>query len=196
MKSVVVMLALCALPAVGMANTLYVAAPPPVGVGHPLRLGPDHRAAQVGDLLFVQFNFAVNSASSDVVQNAKGYNIGLDAGVGNAALSFLRFPTSIGGQTGSQSSRTKNGSNAFVSSMMARVVGVLPSGVLQIAGSQNVLVNGQRQVMTVTGYVRPEDIDATDTVLSARVAGVRASFSGDFQRQHEGLIRRFLDFLF
>ncbi|MHB8140218.1 MAG: flagellar basal body L-ring protein FlgH [Vulcanimicrobiaceae bacterium] len=191
-------LAICALcaPLAVSADTLYQAAPPPVGPGHPLQLGPDHRASQVGDLVYVVFNFAVNSASSNVVQNAKGYKVNLAAGVGNAALSFLRFPTGIGGTTGTQSSRTRNGSNAFTSSMMATVTNVLPSGVLQISGSQNLIINGQTQVLNVVGYIRPEDIDSTDSVPSSRIADVRANFGGDFQNPHRGILQRVVDFLF
>ena len=46
-----------ALAAPAMADTLYQAAPPPAAPGHPLRLGPDHKATQVGDLVQVVFNF-------------------------------------------------------------------------------------------------------------------------------------------
>ncbi|MEO6913327.1 MAG: flagellar basal body L-ring protein FlgH [Candidatus Baltobacteraceae bacterium] len=184
------------VPAAAGADTLYVAAPPPAAPGHPLRLTADHRASQIGDLIAVQFNFNVQSSSSDVSQNAKGYNIGLAPGTGNAALSFLRFPTSIGGQTGSQSAKTKNGSNTFVSAMMASVIDVLPSGALEIQGDQQLIVNGERQTLRVTGFVRPEDIDATDNVLSSRIANANAVFLGDFQEKNKGLIRKILDYIF
>ncbi|MDQ2681461.1 MAG: flagellar basal body L-ring protein FlgH [Candidatus Eremiobacteraeota bacterium] len=191
-----VLFAIMLVPSAAFADTLYVAPPPPSAPGHPLRLTADHRAAQIGDLVAVQFNFNVQSSSSDVTQNAKNYNIGLAPGTGNAALSFLRFPTSIGGQTGSQSAKTKNGSNTFATAMMATVVNVLPSGVLQIQGDQQLLVNGENQTLRVSGYVRPEDIDATDNVLSSRIANVNAFFMGDFQEKNKGLIRKILDFLF
>lgn len=196
MKSLALMLALVAVPAAASADTLYVSQPVATSPGHPLRLMSDHRASQVGDLIGVQFNFSVNSSSTDVVNNTKSYNIGLDGGTGNAALSFLRFPTSIGGGTGAQSNHTKNGSNTFQSTMMAQVVGVEPSGALDIAGDQALIVNGQSQTMHVTGIVRPEDIDSTDTVLSSRIANVQANFNGNFQEKNKGLIRRILDVLF
>jgi flagellar L-ring protein precursor FlgH len=188
-------LALAFVSAPAAADTLYVAPPPSVALGHPLRLGPDHRASQVGDLIAVQFNFAVTSQNTDVVNNTKGYNVGLAPGAGNAALGFLRFPTSIGGQTGLQTNHSKNGSSLFASAMMAQVVGVLPSGALQIEGNQHLLINGQDQVLHVTGFVRPEDIDTADSVLSTRIANVQATFNGNFDDK-KGLIRRILDVLF
>ena len=195
--------ALLMLPAAALADTLYVAPPPPVGPGHPLRLGPDHRAGQIGDLLHVAFNFAVQSNSSDVSQNNKQFSVGSSNGSGGSGTTGIRLlgglvniPTSLGGNTGSQSSRTENGATSFVSDMMATVVNVLPSGVLQIAGDQNMVVNGQNQTLHITGFVRPEDIDSTDTVLSSRVADVQGSFNGNFQEKKVGLIRRILNWLF
>ena len=194
--TIAVLSAFVAIAGVASADTLYVAAPPAQAPGHPLRLGPDHRASQVGDLLEIQFNFAVNTASSDVQANGKGYNINLGAGTGNAAQSLLRFPTGLGGTTGTQSSKTRNGNNSFVTAMMATVTNVLPSGALAVSGDQSLNINGQNQALHVTGVVRPEDIDSTDTVLSTRIANVQAKFSGDFQEKNKGLVRKILDFLF
>jgi len=195
--------ALLMLPAAALADTLYVAPPPPVGPGHPLRLGPDHRAGQIGDLLHIQFNFAVQSNSSDVSQNSKQFSLGSSNGSGGSGTTGIRLlgglvniPTSLGGNTGSQSSRTENGGTSFVSDMMATVVNVLPSGVLQIAGDQSMMVNGQNQTLHITGFVRPEDIDSADTVLSSRVADVQGTFNGNFQEKRVGLIRHILNWLF
>jgi flagellar L-ring protein precursor FlgH len=195
-KHFVIALGICLLPASALADTLYVAPPPAVAPGHPLRLGPDHRAAQIGDLIHVQFNLAVQSTSSDVSNNSKQFNLGAPGATGNLALGFLRIPTSISGQTGTQSSKTENGTTGFVSDMEAMVIGVLPSGALEIAGDQRMIVNGQNQTLHVTGYVRPEDVDATDTVLASRIANVQGSFSGNFQEKNVGLIRKILGWLF
>jgi len=195
-RPALMLLALVAAPAVASADTLYVSPPVATSPGHPLRLMGDHKASQVGDLIGVQFNFSVTSSSTDVVSTTKSYNVGMDPGTGNAALSFLRFPTSIGGNTGTQSNHTKNGSNVFQSTMMAQVVGVEPSGAMDIAGDQKLVVNGQEQTLHVTGIVRPEDIDQNDTVLSSRIANVQANFNGNFQEKSKGLIRRILDILF
>jgi len=199
-KRVALVLLAALLPMTAMADTLYVAAPPPAGAGHPLRLGPDHRASQIGDLLHVQYNFSVQSFSSDVSNNSKQFNVGSSSGTGSSSgpsiLGFIRLPSSIGGQTGTQSSKTENGQTTFISDLEATVVGVLPSGALEISGDQKMTVNGQDQVLHITGFVRTEDIDSTDTVLSSRVADVQAAFRGNFQEKNVGLIRKILGWLF
>jgi flagellar L-ring protein precursor FlgH len=185
-----------ALTVPAFADTLYQAAPPPAGPGHPLRLGTDHKAAQVGDLLQVVFNFNVNSTSSDVTNVNNSYNLGLGQGTGLANVSLLRFGAGLNGGRQTQSSKTQSGQNTFVSTMEAQVTDVLPSGALRISGNQALIVNGQRQTLHITGLVRPEDIDNTDSVLSTRVANVEAKFDGNFQEKHKGLIQKILDFIF
>jgi flagellar L-ring protein precursor FlgH len=195
-RSLIACAFVAALTAPAFADTLYQAAPPPAGPGHPLRLGTDHKAAQIGDLLQVVFNFNVNSTSSDVTNVNNSYNLGLGQGTGLANVSLLRFGAGLNGGRQTQSSKTQSGQNTFVSTMEAQVTDVLPSGALRIAGDQALIVNGQRQTLHITGLVRPEDIDSSDSVLSTRVANVEAKFAGNFQEKKKGLIQKILDFLF
>jgi flagellar L-ring protein precursor FlgH len=196
-RDIVLMLALVvALVTPAAADTLYQAPPPSAAPGHPLRLGPDHRAQQVGDLLQVVFNFAVNSTSSAVTSVQNSNQLSLAPGVGLANVSLLRFGAGLQNGRQTQDSKTQTGQNTFVSTMEAQVTSILPSGALAIAGDQLLSVNGQQQTLHITGVVRPEDIDNTDSVLSSRVASVQATFSGNFQDKHKGLIQKILDVLF
>ena len=190
------LLAFVVTSAPAQADTLYQAAPPAAAPGHPLRLGVDHKASQVGDLVQVVFNFAVNSTSSDVSSVNNNYNLGVGQGTGIANVSLLRFGAGLQGGRSTASSKTQAGTNTFVSSMEAQVTDVLPSGALRIAGDQLLSVNGQAQTLHISGIVRPEDIDAGDSVLSTRVANVQATFSGNFQENRKGLVQKILDWLF
>ena len=173
-------------PLAGRADTLYQAAPPPAGPGHPLRLAPDHRASQVGDLVYIIFDFNDTNSHTDNYTSSKS--------AGFSLTGVLHIPA-IAGSTNASSAKSANGADSFVSTMMATVTDVLPSGVLAVAGDQGVVVNGRRQTLHITGYIRPEDLDFTDAILSSRVANVQASFYGDSQK-HKGLIQQILNFLF
>jgi flagellar L-ring protein precursor FlgH len=199
MKSIqhaVIAAALIAFALPANADTLYVAAPPGQAPGHPLRLGADRRATQVGDLVQVTFNFNVNSTSSDVTSTNNNYTVGLNPGTGLANLPLVRIGANLAGGRQTTTSKTQTGQNTFTSTMEAVVTNVLPSGALAIAGDQKLIVNGQTQVLHITGLVRPDDIDSTDIVLADHVANVAATFSGNFQEKNNGLIRKILDFLF
>src|SRR5215469_6520829 len=174
----------CALAAQG--DTLYQAAPPPAGPGHPLRLTPDHRASQIGDLVYIVFDF--NDSNSHTANYASSKQAGF-------ALTGVFHIPPVNGSTSASSSKSASGADSFISTMMATVTDVLPSGVLKVAGDQGVVINGRNQTLHITGFIRPEDLDQTDAVLSSRVANVQASFNGD-NPKGKGLIQRILEFLF
>jgi flagellar L-ring protein precursor FlgH len=189
-----VVFAACALPA--SADTLYVAGPPPVAPGHPMRLGADRKAAQVGDLVAVQFNFSSAASRAYNSSTAKGYNANQGAGTGLFGLPLLRVGGSATGQTASNAADSKSDTSAFISSMMATVTNVLPSGAMQVEGDQELLISGEKQTLHVVGFARPEDIDNTDTIPSTRLANVHATFVGNDTKDHKGIIRKILDVLF
>ncbi|TAM76053.1 flagellar basal body L-ring protein FlgH [bacterium] len=185
--------AVLALPAAG--DTLYQPGAQ-TAPARPLDLFSDHRARAVGDLLTIVFNFSVASNSVSTLSDKKDYALNLGSGVGNLALGPLRFATGTSGNTAADTSQSRVGQQSLNAVMEATVVNVLPSGNLEVKGHQGVVVNGQPQMLDISGVVRPEDIDSTNSVASSKVAGVDAKFEGQFQEPHRGLIRKLLYVLF
>jgi flagellar L-ring protein precursor FlgH len=186
-----------ALTSPAVADTLYQAAPPPAAPGHPLRLGPDHRATQVGDLLQVIFNFNVTSASQNASNVNNSYQANGGGGSGIFNLPLVRLTSGVNAARTSSQNRSDIGSNSFITSMEAQVTDVLPSGALRIAGDQGLIIDGQKQTLHVTGLVRPEDIDSFDSVLSNRLADVHADFEGKYtDARHPGILSKIVLWLF
>jgi len=196
MRKLLVTLALFALtPVAASADTLYQAPPPAAAPGHPLSLMDDHRAQQIGDLVYVQFDIANSNSEVNNYTSSKSASMSGGNGSGIFNLPLVRLNNSVSGQSATSTAQTATGANAFTAFMMATVTGVLPSGALQISGDQNMTVNGQAQTLHITGTIRPQDIDSTDTILASHVANVQASFKGNDQK-NKGLLSRILSWLF
>ncbi|MDR0882471.1 MAG: flagellar basal body L-ring protein FlgH [Candidatus Adiutrix sp.] len=91
---------------------------------------------------------------------------------------------------------TTNRNENMTAKMSARIIQVLPNGNLVVRGSQEILVNNEKQYITIQGVVRPTDIDSTNTVLSTYIADARIDYTGKgdiSNKQREGWLSRFLD---
>jgi flagellar L-ring protein precursor FlgH len=67
--------------------------------------------------------------------------------------------------------------------MTARVAEVLPSGDLVVEGVREVDINGDRQILVLTGVVRVADIDPSNIVESSSIGQLRIRYFG------QGLIK-------
>ena len=62
--------------------------------------------------------------------------------------------------------------------MAAMVMEVLPNGTLSIKGRQEIRVNGELRALELTGFVRPEDILADNSVAADRISEARIVYGG------------------
>lgn len=92
---------------------------------------------------------------------------------------------------------TREGS--FQGIVTCRVVAALPRNVFHILGRRSILVNHEKQILTVEGLVRREDIGINNTVLSSNLAEAKLAFDGlgvIDDKQRPGLGARLMDWLF
>ncbi|MFQ5691992.1 MAG: flagellar basal body L-ring protein FlgH [Nitrospinota bacterium] len=86
---------------------------------------------------------------------------------------------------------------AFTSTLTARVVDVLPNGNLVIEGNREIVVNNEVQWISLTGIVRPRDVQPDNTVLSTLIADAQIEYTGVgvvSEKQRPGWIARMLDY--
>ena len=81
----------------------------------------------------------------------------------------------------------------------ARVDSVLANGNLAITGNRTIIINGEEQVISLSGIVRPSDIQADNSVYSYNISDAHIAFAGNgivSSAQGPGWITKLLHWLF
>ena len=147
----------------------------------------DHRARRIGDIITVKIVETYQSSSK--VSNKTSRKSGIAAGI----KSFLgieksiekrnpnfradqMFDSSFSSSTEGQGQLSRN--TNIAATITARVVEVLPNGNLVIQGVRVVRQNENLEYITLSGIVRPQDIEPDNTVLSTHIADAHIEYSG------------------
>jgi flagellar L-ring protein precursor FlgH len=170
----------------------------------------DPLAHSVGDLVTIvvslqnsiekdQNTTTAKTAAVDAVINAllypsNGHSNGFqmfNSGGANPTVSWNASNTFNGGGT------VKN-TEATSTTIQARVVGILPNGVLQVEARRLSKAGEEDTAMILTGQVRPEDLSSTNTISSSQVAELqivqkgKGTLSSD---QRKGWLTKLYEFL-
>jgi flagellar L-ring protein precursor FlgH len=159
---------------VGIALLLSVSA----GIQAQGSLYTDLKARNVGDVLtivIIEKTMASNTSGLDTEKDSRFST----EGVGTGPMDFVNpftLSASIGREHGGSGSTERTGS--IVGRMAATVVGLAPNGTLQIEGRREIVVNSEKEILTVTGTVRPEDISTENVVYSNNIADMQIEYKG------------------
>ena len=157
----------------------------------------DHKAMHVNDIVTVSISENAQSSSSGTKQLSEDGSSTLGGGAFtstgtnsavNSALNKINGLTNIGftGSSGNsfkgQGSSTKDAS--FVTTVSARIVKVLQNGNYFIAGKREILVDDQKQIIQISGVIRPYDIDQNNIISSAQMSEAKILYKteGDVDR--------------
>jgi flagellar L-ring protein precursor FlgH len=148
----------------------------------------DQRAARVGDIVKVDITIEdeaqIDNETTRSRDNSEDADVTNLLGYENALYKVLPGafdPTTavgVGSASSSTGAGSVNRSETIKLEVAAVVAQVLPNGNMVITGSQEVRVNFEVRVLTVSGVVRPEDITAANTVKHSQIAEARISYGG------------------
>ncbi len=145
----------------------------------------DPKARSVNDLLTVKVvesitatgsaDSQVNKSSNSVASIAKLFGIEskFPSAVDPTNLANAASDTKFKGS----GSTTRNG--VLTANLTVRVAEVLPNGDLALEGVREIDINGDRQMLVLTGVVRPLDIGAGNVVLSTAIGQLRVQYFGN-----------------
>jgi len=110
---------------------------------------------------------------------------GKSKNVGETGIN-LNLPTMNSNRT-FQGSGTQQRNEKFETTISARIVKVLKNGNYYIFGTREILVDGQKQIIALSGVIRPQDIAADNTIDSKYIADAKIKYltQGDLKRYTE-----------
>jgi flagellar L-ring protein precursor FlgH len=168
-------------------------------------LAGDRRAREINDLVTIRVMenvVAEGSADTALAKQSKS-NANLTKFFGlETKLPDSMDPTNlvdIGANTEFGGSGSTSRSGTLMATVTARVVEVMPNGDLVLEGVREVDINGDRQVIVLTGVVRTADLLPDNSVVSPRVGQFRIRYFGQGlikDNLKPGWIVRFLNKIF
>jgi flagellar L-ring protein precursor FlgH len=143
----------------------------------------DQRAQQVGDILTVTVNITDTAQFANETQLNRTGNIGSDVTNFFGQKSFVNAPVpgsllTADGTTQNDGKGSINRQETLQTHIAAVVTQVLPNGNMVVEGKQEIRVNAEIRELIVAGIVRPEDIQADNTIDSAKIAQARIAYGG------------------
>jgi flagellar L-ring protein precursor FlgH len=141
----------------------------------------DLRAGEVGDLVTIVVSDRASAIAKGVTNTSRKSSakntIGALAGTlaaGNplASLATLANDQQLQGQ--GQTSRDMT----LSTTISARVTQVTANGTMKLEGSKDIVVNSERQTITLTGLIRGYDLTTANTVRSDQVADLSIHVNG------------------
>jgi flagellar L-ring protein precursor FlgH len=144
-------------------------------------LATDVRAAHVDDLLTVLVTERASAVSSGATKSARTSS----AKASVNALGGITKKTGplanladVSGSNAVDGSGSTTRDSSITTTLSARVTQVLPNGYLVLEGTKDVMVNSERQIVTVRGVARPVDLSSGNTINSDQIAQMEIKING------------------
>ncbi len=144
----------------------------------------DKKAMNVNDLVTVviQENTTQSTQANKATSRTNTANLGGGAltgstGAVSSVISRVNSYSNVGFQTNSTNNYQGTGSQSrnesFNTTISTRVIKILSNGNYFIEGSRELLINGEKQVIQLSGVIRPYDIGQDNTIDSRYIADAK-----------------------
>lgn len=147
----------------------------------------DQRAARVGDIVRVRIQI---NDRADVLNNTNRNRIGSEEVGAPNVLGLEKYFSKLSRDADPEAllgidSNSRNVAQGLIrrqerinTVIAAAITQVLPNGHFVISGSQEMRINFEIREVGITGIIRPEDIDSSNTIDSTQVAEARVIYGG------------------
>ncbi len=149
--------------------------------GAPLgQLASDYKARGINDIITIVVAELTSSQSTGNLNSQRTFATqsaitGLPGQVSTANVNPL-FAGNSSAQLKGQGQATAD--SQLTTTLTGRVIAVLPNGNLVVEAERQVYMNNQHETMIVRGVVQPNDITASDSILSTSMANLQIEMKG------------------
>ena len=165
--------------------------------GYPTRnVFADHGAFNVGYIVTIIISDTTTKSATRSAANEKSGSVSIGAGVG--IFDFLKA-ASASGSDKFNAKGSASSTNRTIGNVTVTITEITPAGNFILEGTQSIWQNRNEHKITFRGMCRPEDISATNTVLSTRVADATVRFDGKGPlnaKQRQGILTQIFNILF
>ncbi len=152
----------------------------------------DLKAMNPNDIVTVVISESIVQSSDGKKTISKESSDKLGAGIfSGVGGTILNKAGKIGFEAGSTNTYTGSGKStrteSFTTTISARIIKILKNGNYFIEGNRELLVNGEKQIIQISGVIRPYDIDQKNTIDSKYIADAKILYKteGDIDRATE-----------
>lgn len=154
----------------------------------------------IGDIIIVQVLESNTAQQTTKTSTSSSNDASINAGPGEGSFDF--FPLfKVEGTT--ENSFTGDGNtqrNGKIKTTIAvRIKKKMEDGNFMISGEKTININNEKEVIKLSGYIRPSDISEDNTVKSVNIAEASLEYvgSGNMDAARKpGIISKFLNWLF
>ena len=154
------------------------------------------KAYRVGDLITI---IIVENASASANSKTKADNKSeTKGGPGLGFLDFIKpWDMTVENKYKGDGKTERDGS--LRAEITARIVEVLRNGDFRIEGTRMVNINGEKQMIEITGFCRGRDITPDNTIMSTYISDAQIAYNGTGpvnDTSQPGVVTRVLNWLF
>lgn len=154
------------------------------------------KAHRVGDLITILIvEKSTANASSDVTADNKSES---KAGPGLGVLNFIKpWDMSVENKYKGKGTTARKGS--LQAEITARIVEVLHNGDFRLEGARMININGEKQLIEISGVCRGRDIGSDNTLMSTYISDAQIAYNGSGivdDSASPGVITKVINWLF
>lgn len=156
----------------------------------------DKKAMSVNDIVTVIIQENANQTSKTSKSTKRDSTIALNGGnftagptskmakLANKLNDYSDIGFNAGGEAGFSGSGSTSRAETFTTTIAARIIKVLSNGNYFIEGSKEILLNNEKQIMQITGVIRPYDINQNNEINSRNVSDAKIMYvtQGDLHK--------------